>query len=66
MTTRPNRTKKLNLGLTPRRQADCRSFDLDAERWQAFLAALDAPPNDMPRMRQLINEPSIFSSNGPA
>ncbi len=46
--------------------ADRRSFALDAERWQAFTAALDAPVRDLPRMRQLLREPGIFSGNEPA
>ncbi len=40
--------------------ADRRSFLLDAEKWEAFVAALDAPPRDLPRLRRLLNEPSIF------
>ncbi|MCR5858281.1 DUF1778 domain-containing protein [Mesorhizobium sp. J428] len=43
--------------------ADRRSFGLDTERWQAFVSALDAPVRDMPRMRKLLNDPSIFSGN---
>ena len=35
-------------------------FDLDAEQWQAFLAALDAPPRDNARLRRLLREPSPF------
>ena len=36
-------------------------FNLDAERWAAFMAALDAPPKDLPRLRQLLNKPGIFA-----
>lgn len=39
---------------------DRRRFDLDAERWAAFMAALDAPPRDTPRLRRLFNEPTPF------
>lgn len=46
--------------------ADRRSFVLDADRWAAFQAALDAPPREMPRLRRLLDEPSIFSPGGPA
>jgi len=46
--------------------ADRKSFQLDAEHWQAFMQALDAPVRDMPRMRKLLNEPGIFSGNEPA
>lgn len=54
------------LGRAEEALADRRSFGLDAERWQAFNAALDAPVRDMPQMRKLINEPGIFSGNEPA
>jgi uncharacterized protein (DUF1778 family) len=37
-----------------------RRFGLDAERWEAFMAALDAPPRDMPRVRRLMDERSLF------
>jgi len=35
-------------------------FQLDAERWAVFLAALDAPPKSRPRLARLLNEPSII------
>lgn len=54
------------LGRAEETLADRKSFGLDAERWQAFTAALDAPVRDMPRMRKLLNEPGIFSGNEPA
>ena len=38
--------------------SDQRTFFLDETQWQAFQAALDAPPRDVPRMRRLLNEPS--------
>jgi uncharacterized protein (DUF1778 family) len=34
--------------------ADRRTFVLDDERWQAFVAELDRPPADNPRLRQLL------------
>jgi uncharacterized protein (DUF1778 family) len=37
-----------------------RSFELDDERWSAFLEALDAPPRVNPRLGQLLAEPSVF------
>ncbi len=40
--------------------ADRTRFGLDADRWGAFLAALDAPPRDLPRMCRLFQEPSVF------
>lgn len=42
-----------------------RRFELGAEQWQAFMAALDAPPRDLPRLRRLFQEPSPFDSTGP-
>lgn len=54
------------LGRAEETLADRRSFHLDAERWQAFVAALDAPTRDMPRMRKLLTEPGILSGNEPA
>jgi uncharacterized protein (DUF1778 family) len=36
-----------------------RTFRL-AERWRAFLAALDAPPAPRPRLARLLNEPGVF------
>ena len=33
---------------------------LDAERWDAFLAALDAPPRRHPRLERLLQEASVF------
>jgi len=35
-------------------------FGLDADRWQAFLAALDAPPRDLPRLSRLFQEAGPF------
>ena len=39
---------------------DRRHFGLDAARWKAFLAALDAPPRSLPRLQRLLTEPSVF------
>src|SRR6185369_11760864 len=39
---------------------DRQHFGLDAVRWEAFLAALDAPPQPLPRLGRLLREPSIF------
>jgi len=33
---------------------------LDADRWTAFMEALDAPPRRHPRLERLLNEPSIL------
>ncbi|QXX75906.1 DUF1778 domain-containing protein [Methylovirgula sp. HY1] len=42
------------------RLADRRVFTLDAERWEAFVAALDAPPRRHPRLERLFREKSVF------
>jgi uncharacterized protein (DUF1778 family) len=35
-------------------------FGLDAEQWQSFLRALDAPPRKLPRLTRLFREPGPF------
>ena len=41
--------------------ADRQQFHLTPERWQAFLAALDAPPQPpQPRLATLLNKASVF------
>lgn len=42
--------------------ADRRYFGINAERWRAFLAALDAPPRPLPRLKRLMNEPGFFDA----
>lgn len=44
--------------------ADRRLFGLEAERWEAFLAALDAPPRALPRLERLFDTPSLFEEPG--
>jgi uncharacterized protein (DUF1778 family) len=39
-----------------------RHFELNADQWAAFMAALDAPPRTVPRLRQLLREPSVFDA----
>ncbi len=39
---------------------DRQHFGLDAGRWEAFLAALDAPARKLPRLQRLLTEPSVF------
>ncbi|AFL74041.1 DUF1778 domain-containing protein [Thiocystis violascens] len=41
-------------------------FILDAERWSAFLAALDAPPRSLPRLDCLFREPTHFDPSASA
>ena len=43
--------------------ADRRHFGLNAEQWEAFMAALDAPPRELPRVKRLFSEPSIFEND---
>jgi uncharacterized protein (DUF1778 family) len=40
--------------------ADRQIFKLDARRWNAFMAVLDAPPKARPRLARLLTEPSIL------
>ena len=42
------------------RLADRRVFMLDANSWDAFVAALDAPPRRHARLERLFREPSMF------
>ena len=44
------------------RLADRRIFTLDAKRWDAFVAALDAPPRRHPRLKRLFRERSVFDA----
>jgi uncharacterized protein (DUF1778 family) len=40
--------------------ADRTRFGLDADRWKAFMEALDAAPREIPRLGRLLQEPSVF------
>jgi uncharacterized protein (DUF1778 family) len=40
--------------------ADRRVITLDDEQWEAFMAALDAPPKPRPRLKRLLTEPTIL------
>ena len=42
---------------------DRQHFGLNAEQWEAFMAALDAPPRELPRIKRLFSEPSIFENS---
>ncbi len=39
---------------------DRRRFGLDARRWAAFQAALDAPPRPNARLKELLQKPGVF------
>jgi uncharacterized protein (DUF1778 family) len=40
--------------------ADVTHFELSPKQWQAFTAALDRPARKLPRLRRLLQEPSIL------
>ena len=40
--------------------ADRTHFVLPPRQWKKFTAALEAPPRDIPALRKLFAEPSIF------
>jgi uncharacterized protein (DUF1778 family) len=40
--------------------ADVKHFELSPRRWQAFIGALDRPARKLPRLRRLLQEPSIL------
>jgi uncharacterized protein (DUF1778 family) len=40
--------------------ADRTRFGLDADRWKAFMEALDAAPREIPRLSRLLQDPSVF------
>jgi uncharacterized protein (DUF1778 family) len=42
------------------RLADRRGFTLGGKNWDAFVAALDAPPRRHARLERLFREPSVF------
>jgi uncharacterized protein (DUF1778 family) len=42
--------------------AERRVFGLDAEKWAAFQAALDAPTRSLPRLQALLDEPGFFDA----
>jgi uncharacterized protein (DUF1778 family) len=43
--------------------ADQVHFSLSPERWDAFCAALDAPPKVIPALRKLLKKPSVFDDD---
>jgi hypothetical protein len=46
--------------------ADFTHFALPPDRWKAFCEALDAPPKDIPALKKLLMEASLFDDNGTA
>ena len=47
------------------RLADRSVFTLDDKKWDAFIAALDAPPRRHARLERLFREPSVFDKAEP-
>lgn len=45
--------------------ADRRLFTLDTPESKAFLAVLDRPVQDKPRLRRLLADPSVFGESQP-
>ena len=43
---------------------DRQRFSLSAGQWEAFQAALAAPPRPAPRLARLLKEPSVFERGG--
>lgn len=43
--------------------ADRRNFDLNAAQWKAFMAALDAAPQPLPRLQELLRERAFFDAD---
>jgi uncharacterized protein (DUF1778 family) len=43
--------------------ADQRRFSLNTEQWNAFVAALDRPVQQKPRLRRLFSEPSVLEKS---
>ena len=43
--------------------ADQTHFYLSPGKWEEFCAALDAPPKDLPALRKLLTEPSVFDES---
>ena len=41
---------------------DHQHFRLRAEQWETLMTALDAPHRELPRLKQLLSEPSIFDT----
>jgi uncharacterized protein (DUF1778 family) len=42
--------------------AERRAFTLAQAQWDAFVALLDQPTTDMPRLRRLLTEPSVLEA----
>jgi uncharacterized protein (DUF1778 family) len=45
--------------------ADRVHFVLPPAQWEKFCAALHPPPRELPALRKLLTEPSVFEAPGP-
>lgn len=43
---------------------DRRRFNLSADQWEAFMAALEAPPRELSRITRLFRESGAFEDDG--
>jgi len=43
--------------------SDQSHFYLSPDKWNEFCAALDAPPRDLPELRKLLTEPTVFDES---
>lgn len=43
---------------------DRQRFGLNAQKWAAIQAALEAPAKPSPRLKRLLREPSVFERSG--
>ena len=43
-----------------------RIFRLDTAKWREFMAVLDKPPKELPRLKRLLNEPGYFNTDSQA
>ena len=43
--------------------ADQIHFYLSPQKWDEFCAALDAPPRELPELRKLLSQPSVFDES---
>ena len=59
-------TVTLDLAADTAGSHDQSHYTLPPDRWQAFCDALDAPPRDLPALRKLLTEASLFDDHGNA
>ena len=57
-----NAVKAAQEVIAQQKLADRTHFALPKAQWEAFCAALDAPPKPKPALKKLMTEPSIFNA----